>query len=137
MITQAQVDGGLAIGKHVITFGAGAVMTFGLMSATNSQDLVTDFDHIFNGIKEISIGLGPLIAAGMAWWAQNKTTLQSRVQSVKAADPAALVQAVQAVAPVVLRDAVAEQPGVKAVIVTTQAMAQASPSPKVQTLKQE
>jgi hypothetical protein len=44
-----------------------------------------------------------------------------------------LVQAVQAVAPVTLRDAVAAQPEVKAVVVTSQAVADASPSEKVKT----
>lgn len=132
-MTQDQINGFLASGKHVVSFAAGAAAATGVLTQTSSADIAGDFDHIFNGIKEIAIGAGPLIGMAMAWWAAHNSTIKAKVASVQAAEPAVLVQAVQQVAPVVLRDAVAAQPDVKAVIVTTTAAANASESEKVKT----
>lgn len=132
-MTQDQINVLLANGKHWISFFAGAAATLGLTTQTSSADIINDFDHIFNGLKEVAIGAGPLIAIGMGWWAAHNSTLKAKVAAVKAAEPTVLVQAVQTAAPEVLRDAVAAQPDVKAVIVTTNAAANASQSPKVTT----
>jgi len=102
-------------------------------NALSGADLQTDLDHMINGAKEFMLGAGPLIAIAMAWWGKNKASLPAQVATVQAAAPAALVAAVQEVHPVVLRDAVAAQPDVKAVVVTTQTAADASASPKVNT----
>lgn len=110
--------------------GAATVMGFTAISAT---DLQTDFDHMINGAKEFWLGAGPLVMLALAWWGKNKASLTSQVATVNTAAPAALVAAVQEVHPVILRDAVAAQPEVKAVLVTSQATADASPSPKVAT----
>lgn len=105
------LDEALAQGRHAITFGAGFLTAFGLTKTINPDVLVTSFDHIFNGVKEISIGVGPLAAAGMAWWASRKSS------------PAAQVAAASA------------NPAVKAIVVTDPALAtaakQADPSTNV------
>lgn len=110
--------------------GAAAYMGF---NAISSSDLQVDFNHMINGAKEFMLGAGPLIALGMGWWGKRKASLAAQVLAVQAAHPAALVQAVQEVHPAVLRDAVAAQPEVKAVIVTSEAVANTSPSNKVTT----
>lgn len=132
-MTQDEFSSYLAAGKHYISFAAGAAAALGFTTQASSADIITDFDHIFNGLKEIAIGAGPLIAIGMGWWAAHNASLTSKVAAVKAAEPKALVDAVQSVAPVVLRDAVAAQPEVKAVVVTSAAVANASESEKVKT----
>ncbi len=132
-MTQEQVDQYLAWGKHVVTFGAGAAAATGVLTQVSSVDIVNDFDHIFNGVKEIAIGAGPLVALGMGWWSAHNASMKAKVASVKAAEPQTLVKAVQQVAPVVLRDAVAAQPDVKSIVVTSQAAADASESPKITT----
>jgi hypothetical protein len=74
----------LASGRHLVTFAAGAITTFGLTKAVNPDVLVTSFDHIFNGVKEIAVGLGPIAAAGMAWWATRKSSPAAKVATVSA-----------------------------------------------------
>jgi hypothetical protein len=96
----------LAAGKHYISFAAGAAAALGFTTQVNSADIVSDFDHIFNGLKEIAIGAGPLIAIGMGWWAAHNASLPAKVAAVQAAEPKALAQAVQQVAPAVLQEAV-------------------------------
>ncbi len=132
-MTQDQLSQFLAAGKHAISYGAGFATAFGLLTQVNATDIATDFDHIFNGIKEIATGLGPLVTLAMGWWAAHNSTMRAKVAAVREAQPQVLVQAVQQVAPVVLRDAVAEQPEVRAVVVDSKATAEASPSDKVTT----
>ena len=132
-MTQDQISAMLASGKHLVSYGAGFATAIGLLSQTSASDLVTDFDHIANGLKEIAIGVGPLVSVAMGLWAAHNSTTKSKVAAVQAAEPQALVQAVQAVAPATLRDAVAAQPEVSAVVVKTEATAQQSASPKVTT----
>lgn len=74
----------LAPGRNAVSFGAGALMTFGLITASQQTDLITSFDHIFNGIKEISIGLGPVVALGMGWWAKRTASPASQIAAVSA-----------------------------------------------------
>lgn len=74
----------LASGRHIVTFAAGALTTFGLTKAVNPDVLITSFDHIFNGVKEIAVGVGPLAAAAMAWWATRKSSPASQVATVSA-----------------------------------------------------
>lgn len=78
------VDEALASGRHVVSVAMGAATAFGIMKVQGVDLSVvsTSLDHIFNGIKEISVGLGPLIAIGMAWWASRK---QSAVAQITAA----------------------------------------------------
>lgn len=105
-MTQEQFATYLAAGKHYISFFAGAAAALGFTTQTSSADIVSDFDHIFNGMKEIAVGAGPIIAIGMSWWAAHNASLPAKVAAVQAAQPQALVQAVQQVAPEVLKDAV-------------------------------
>jgi hypothetical protein len=128
-VTQEEFFSTLRSGS-VFVAGAATVMGLNAISAT---DLQTDFDHMINGAKEFMLGAGPLIGFALAWWGKTKASLPSQVARVQAAAPAALVDAVQQVQPAVLRDAVAQQPDVKAIVVTTKAVADASPSAKVTT----
>jgi hypothetical protein len=132
-MTQDKLNQYLASARPIIAFFSGVMAMWGFQTVITPQDLVTDFDHIFNGIKEFWLGAGPLLAAVMLLWSKHKASLASQVATVKTAEPASLVQAVQQVAPATLRDAVAAQPEVKQVVVTTQAVANASPSAKVTT----
>lgn len=132
-MTQEQLDGYLAVGKQITSYAAGIMTLLGVQTVLTPQDLITDVDHMIAGIKEFWLGAGPLVLLGMALWAKSKSKLSSKVASVQQAQPQALMQAVQAVAPVVLRDAVATQSEVKAILVKTEATAEASPSPKVTT----
>lgn len=132
-MNQETFDRTLATGKHVVTFVGGFITALGVTTVGGlaPTDIQTNFDHIFNGVKEIGLGVGPLVAAAMAWWSQHNAKLSSKVADVRAAEPGVLVTAVQKVAPVVLRDAVAEQPEVAKIIVRTDAVAKSSPSDKV------
>jgi hypothetical protein len=132
-MNQETFDRMLATGKHAVTFVGGFATAVGVVTVGGlaPTDIQTNFDHIFNGIKEIGLGVGPLAAAAMAWWAQHNSKLSAKVADVKAAEPTALVAAVQKISPVVLRDAVAQQPEVAKVVVVSKVVADASPSPKV------
>lgn len=125
----------LAGSKPIVTYvlGLGTVLGYQSIGGLTPGEITTDLEHITNGIKEIGTGLAPLAAAAIALWAKYRASMKSKVADVKAAEPAALMQAVQAVSPVTLRDAVAAQPDVLKVQVATSAMAQASPSSKVTT----
>lgn len=133
MMSQETLNEWLAVGKHAVTYVAGILTALGITAVINPNELVTSFDHIINGIKEIALGAGPIAATAMALWAKFSTKLSTKVADVKAAEPKALIEAVQQVSPVTLRDAVAEQPGVVRVQVESKTMADASPSPKVTT----
>lgn len=74
----------LASGRHVVTFAAGAATSFGLLSVSQSADIATDVNHIFNGVKEIAVGAGPLLGIVMAWWATHKSTPAAQVAAVSA-----------------------------------------------------
>lgn len=74
----------LAGGRHIASFAAGALTTFGIITVSQQTDLATSFDHIFNGIKEISIGAGPLIAIAMGWWAKHTASPAAQVAAVSA-----------------------------------------------------
>jgi len=119
--------------RSAAIFVCGAAASMGLMTAMSAAAIETDVGHMINGGKEFMLGAGPLIAFGLAWWGKNKASLISQVAVVQAAAPGALIAAVQDVHPVILRDAVAAQSDVKSIVVTTQAAASQSPSPKVTT----
>lgn len=74
----------LASGRHVITYGAGFATAIGVVTASQSADIQTDVNHIFNGIKEIAIGAGPLIGIVMGWWATHRSTPAAKVADVSA-----------------------------------------------------
>lgn len=78
------LDEALASGRHVITFSAGAMSAFGMTKIINPADLVTSFDHIFNGVKEIAVGVGPLVGIGMGWWATHKSSPSAQMATVSA-----------------------------------------------------
>lgn len=78
------LDEALAAGRNVASYGAGALTMFGLTKTINPDVLVSSFDHIFNGIKEISIGVGPLILTGTALWAKFRSSPSAKVADVSA-----------------------------------------------------
>lgn len=78
------LDEALASGRHVITYGAGFMTAFGLTKVVSPDVLVTSFDHIFNGVKEISVGVGPLAAVAMGWWATHRSSPAAKVADVSA-----------------------------------------------------
>jgi hypothetical protein len=129
-----------AAGKHVVSFGAGAT-AFAVMahfiSPAAGTGITQNINDVFNGLEQAATGIAGLISALILIYTSlrsaNNASPASQVASVKAAEPAVLVQAVQEVSPSMLRDAVAAQPEVKAVVVKTQAAADASPNPKVTT----
>lgn len=122
----------LSGGRHVVTFAAGIAAGIGYTSigGVSNGDLVVSFNHIFNGLSEVAVGLGPVVGAGMGLWATFKGTMKSKVADVRAAAPTDLANAVKTVAPAVLLDAAANVPGTTQ-IRTTPALAQATASPKV------
>ena len=78
------LDETLATGRHVVSYGAGLLTMFGLTKVVAPDVLVSSFDHIFNGVKEISLGVGPLAAAGMAYWATRRSSPAAQVATVSA-----------------------------------------------------
>lgn len=78
------LDEALASGRHVVSYGAGFMTAFGMTKIVAPDVLVSSFDHIFNGIKEIAVGVGPLAGAGMAWWATHKSTPAAQIAAVSA-----------------------------------------------------
>jgi hypothetical protein len=80
------VDQALASSRHAVSFLMGAATAFGITSV-QGVDLTTVNDslgHIFNGIKEISIGAGPLITIAMGWWAAHKSSAVAQVTAAAA-----------------------------------------------------
>lgn len=99
-----------ALGRHVATFAGGAVMSaaiFGLVSQDEASVLTQSLQHIGDGVKEIAVGLGPIV--GIACGLYAKWT----------ASPPAQIAAVVATLPP------------NGVIMTTKEVADATPSPKV------
>ncbi len=74
----------LASGRNYVSYGAGFATAIGVLSATQSADIQTDVNHVLNGIKEISIGLGPLIVIGTSWWASHRSSPAAQVATVSA-----------------------------------------------------
>jgi hypothetical protein len=77
-------DEGLSMARHVVTYIMGIATTLGVMKLTNTDLTVvsTSIDHIFNGLKEISVGAGPLIAMAMAWWAKRRLSPPEQLKAV-------------------------------------------------------
>jgi hypothetical protein len=80
------VDQYLSFSKHLVSYAAGGATIMGVVAVggVNVDTLVASFDHIFAGLKEISIGLGPIIAAGMGLWAAHKQSAASKLAAVAA-----------------------------------------------------
>jgi len=139
-----------AAGKQVASAVAGAVglaVTWHFIAPVQATDVVGNFNDMVNGLTQFAKGAAGFISfltlLYTSFMAAHNASPGAHVASVQAENPAALVAAVNAispgtlvqavnnVSPVMLRDAVAEQPDVRSVVVTTQAVANASASPKV------
>lgn len=84
----------LSGGRHVVTFIAGTATGIGItaIGGVSDGDLVTSFNHVFNGLNEIAVGLGPIAAAGMGVWATLRGRLGAKVADVNAATPEAVAK---------------------------------------------
>lgn len=122
----------LSGGRHVVTAAAAFAAGIGVhsVSGVSTDNIGVGFDHIFNGLNEIAIGVGILAPVAMGAIATFKGMLSSKVADVQKAEPAAVVQAMKTAAPNTLVNAAAEVPGVSQIIATP-AIAQATASPKV------
>lgn len=131
-MAQFDISPYLASGRYVVTTGAAFAAGIGIHSlyGVSTDDIKTGFDHIFNGLNEIAVGVGILAPIAMGVWGTMASRLSSKVADVHAATPHELTAAVQSVAPAVLLDAAAGVPGVTK-ITASPAMAQATESPKV------
>jgi hypothetical protein len=121
-VTQEQVAQELAIGKHVVSYAAGALTMVGILTTADSATLITSFDHIVNGVKEIAIGAGPLVALGMGLWARYNTSTKAQIASVAASPQVSTV----IVKDPVLANSIPAQ-NVKTVTPAAQAAVNASP----------
>lgn len=74
----------LAQARQFASFAGGAAFSFGLISVKSQTDIEGDINHILNGVKEIAIGAGPLLAMAMAWWASHKASPTSQIAAVSA-----------------------------------------------------
>lgn len=122
----------LAAGRNIVGSAAAFAAGVGVHSIgdVSTDNVVTGFNHIFNGLNELAVGVGILTPIAAAAWAFVSGLLKHQVAAVKAAAPKELAQAVQQVAPATLVQAAAEVPGV-ARIIASPALAQATPSEKV------
>jgi hypothetical protein len=80
------IDQVLAAGRNLVSYAMGIATAFGILKV-NGIDLSvisTSLDHIFNGIKEISIGLGPLVTIAAGWWAAHRSSKAVQVANVNA-----------------------------------------------------
>lgn len=71
--------------RHVATYVAGAITaaaTFHLMTTDQAQVLSTSLSHIVEGLSQIAIGVGPIIALVSAFIAARSSTPAAKVQSV-------------------------------------------------------
>lgn len=131
-MTSEQITQELALGKHAISYAAGIATAVGILTQVDSDTLITSVDHIVNGVKEIAIGVGPLVALGMGLWARYNSSLAAKKAAVIAATPGTMV--VQSSgsdrATVNLAAMIATIPEVHAVISTPE-VAAATVSPKV------
>ncbi len=124
-MTQAEFFSTLRSGSMFLV-GAATVTGFHALSAT---DLQTDFDHMINGAKEFWVGAGPLVAIALAWYGKTKLSLSSQKQAV-AASGALVVPTTSSAQAITVASAIAAIPEVKQVV-STQAVADATPSDKV------
>jgi hypothetical protein len=81
MVTTSQV---LAIGRNVVSGLGGAAVTFGVMSASQNADVASGFTHIFNGVQEISVGIGILAPIAMSVWASLRSSPKAQVMAAGA-----------------------------------------------------
>jgi hypothetical protein len=80
------VDQGLAAARHIVSYAMGAATAFGVVKVQGVDlSVVSDsLNHIFNGVKEISLGLGPLVTIAMGWWATFKPSPAKQAASLGA-----------------------------------------------------
>lgn len=120
----------LSGGRHVVTAAAAFAGGFGLHSiyGVSTDQIKEGFDHIFNGLNEIAVGVGIVAPVAMGAWATVKGLMSSKVADVKAASPTVVAAAMAKVSPAemvaALPDsaklrAVEAMPDVKAIVPVT------------------
>lgn len=122
----------LSGGRHVVTAAAAFSAGIGVHSlyGVSTDQVKEGFDHIFNGLNEIAVGVGVLAPIAMGAWATVKGLMSSKVADVRAAHPEVVTAAVAKAEPAVILDAAATVPGVTRIVATPD-MAKATASPKV------
>jgi hypothetical protein len=80
------MDKFLAVGRNFVSYLMGVATLFGVakVQGIDLSVVSSSMDHIFNGVKEIAIGLGPLITIAMGWWATRKPSAASSIAAVTA-----------------------------------------------------
>lgn len=82
--------------RNYISFGAGMLASLGMITTIQQQDMLTAFDSIFAGSKQVIAGfitiggiLGPI---AMGWWASHRASPKEQIAAVVAMvnDPTAL-----------------------------------------------
>lgn len=84
MITKAQA---VAIGRHVVTYAAGAATAaaaLNIISAGDAATIQSSIQHIVNGVSEIGAGLAPLIGLASALYASWSASHKQQVKAVAA-----------------------------------------------------
>lgn len=131
-----------AAGKHVASYAAGGVsmaVAFHFLSPSQGSDITTNLNSIFDGVKEIAIGVGGLVTVltpiYAAWRAANNASSPNQAASLVAtannpANPEQAKTAQVAIASAVIE---ANDLVVNGTITAPAAVAAEVPSPKLVT----
>lgn len=76
-----------AMGRHIVTYAAGGITvaaTLHVISAGDASALTNSITQISNGVAEIALGLGPIIALASGAFAAWTASRKSQVAAVNA-----------------------------------------------------
>lgn len=93
-MTQSEL---FAAGRHVATYAAGAATAFGVLhvlSAGDAANAVTAVNEISDGVGKLFMIAAPLVGIVSGWFASHSATPKAQIAAAQAADPAAVIQAV-------------------------------------------
>ena len=93
--------------RYAVTYVGGLVTALGLSSTVDPNALQSGFDHVFNGIKEIAVGVGILAPVAATAWGVFEQTVGRLVAKVHAVSPGDLLRAVSKNSPGTLIQATA------------------------------
>lgn len=79
------LDQALSAARIAVGFAGGIVTTLGI-NAIDPATLQEGFNHIFNGVKEIGVGIGILAPMGAAAWGVIRNSRKAKIEAA-AADP--------------------------------------------------
>lgn len=112
------LDPYLSAARSVVIYASGLVTAFGVVSigGVDIDTVKSGFDHLFNGVKEIGVGVGILAPAVMGLWGVLSARLSAKVAKVQTASPGELANAMAKVSPAELAAATVTVPDVKVVV---------------------